>query len=114
MNLTDNDVVYHLAQNFRNLKLVQPVKYFYYLIKSFTPICKGKKLFRTLLHKSNSILKKQLDLKKFLWRQQIQTTAVMALLTGKQSYLVEKMSQLTIKESTDTENESFDDELDDV
>ena len=38
----------------------------------------------------------------------------MALLSGKQSYLVEKMSQLTIKESTDSENESFDDELDDV
>ena len=64
--------------------------------------------------KSESIISKQLDLKKFLWRQQIHTTAVMALLSGKQSYLVEKMSQLTIKESTDSENTSFDEDLDDM
>ena len=61
--------------------------------------------------KSESIIDKELDFAKFLHRQRVHTHAILALLTGKQSYMVEKMSNLTIRESSDFSNTSFDSEL---
>ena len=61
--------------------------------------------------KADSIITKELDLAKFFHRQRVQTHAILALLTGKQSYLVEKMSNLIIRESSDFSNTSFDSEL---
>lgn len=64
--------------------------------------------------KVDTILSKELDLKKFLFRQRLFTHAVMALLSGKQSYMVEKMSQLVIRESSDFSHTSNDEELNDM
>ena len=61
--------------------------------------------------KADSIITKELDLAKFFHRQRVQTHAILALLTGKQSYLVEKMSNLIIRESSDFSNTSYDSEL---
>ena len=64
------------------------------------------------LSKVNSILTKELNLKKFLIRQRISTHAILALLSGKQTYLIGKMSQMIIRESSDFSNTSLDDEID--
>ena len=48
--------------------------------------------YKRLLLKSRSALTKELDLKKFIIRQRLQTTAILGLLTGQQSFFVDKMS----------------------
>ena len=52
-----------------------------------------------------------MDLQKFLFRQRLQTTAILALLKGRQCYIVDKMSELVLQESSDLKNSSSDDEL---
>ena len=54
-----------------------------------------------------------MDLKKFITRQRLQTTAVLALLSGKQSFFIDKMSQMLIRESSNFEETSEDEELSD-
>ena len=54
-----------------------------------------------------------MDLKKFITRQRLQTTAVLTLLSGKQSFFIDKMSQMLIRESSCFEETSDDDELSD-
>ena len=52
-------------------------------------------------------------MKKFVIRQRLQTTAILALLTGKQSFFIDKMSQMLIRESSNFEDTSDDEELSD-
>ena len=54
-----------------------------------------------------------MDLHKFIFRQRLQTTAILALLKGRQSAFVDKMSELVLHESTDNDHiaNSSDDEL---
>ena len=54
-----------------------------------------------------------MDLHKFIFRQRLQTTAILALLKGRQSAFVDKMSELVLKESTNNDHiaDSSDDEL---
>ena len=54
-----------------------------------------------------------MDLQKFIFRQRVQTTAILALLKGRQSEFVDKMSELVLQESTESDHiaESSDDEL---
>ena len=66
-----------------------------------------------MLSKSESYLTKEMDLKKFIVRQRTATTSLIAMLTGKQSYFVDKMSELTIRESSNFEETSSDSELSD-
>ena len=54
-----------------------------------------------------------MDLKKFVTRQRLQTTAILALLTGKQKFFVDKMSQMLIRESSNLDETSADEELND-
>ena len=49
-------------------------------------------------------------MKRFITRQRLQTTAVLALLTGKQSFFIDKMSQMLIRESSDSEETSHEEE----
>ena len=65
------------------------------------------------MKKSESALNKELDLQKFVIRQRIQTHALLGLLNSHQSKFVDKMSQLTIRESTDFDQSSTDSELSD-
>ena len=66
-----------------------------------------------MLTKSQSRINKEMDLKKFLLRQRIQTNAILGLLSGRQSFFVDKMSQMTIRESSDFEKTSSDSQLSD-
>ena len=57
-------------------------------------------------------MKKELDLQKFMFRQRLQTTALLALLKGRQCFIVDKMSELVLPESSSNHNKSSsDDEL---
>ena len=47
-----------------------------------------------------------MDLRRFIFHQRLQSTAILALLKGRQSFVVNKMSELVISEST--QNESSD------
>ena len=80
----------------------------FYLINLF---CDRK--YKKKMLKSKHKLEKELDLRKFVHRQRVFTTAAIGLLTGAQSLFVNKMAQMVIRESSDT-NTSADDELDDM
>ena len=54
-----------------------------------------------------------MDLKKFLTRQRIDTNAILSLLTGRQTYFIDRMSQMTIRESSNFEWTSSDQQLSD-
>lgn len=69
--------------------------------------------FKKKMFKSHSRLTKELDLRKFIHRQRVFTTAAIGLLSGPQSLFVNKMSQLVIRESSDSDT-SGDDELNDL
>ena len=52
-----------------------------------------------------------MDLQKFIFRQRLQTTAVLALLKGRQAAIVDKMSELVLSSTSDRICGSSDDEL---
>ena len=54
-----------------------------------------------------------MDLKKFLMRQRISTNAILSLLTGRQTYFIDKMSQMVVRESSNFEWTSSDEQLSD-
>ena len=57
---------------------------------------------------------KDMDLRKFLTRQRVTTTAILGLLSGRQSIFVNKMAQMIIREDdSQSSNTSPDDELSD-
>ena len=66
------------------------------------------------MKKSNDRLMKEMDLKKFITRQRLATTALLGLLTGQQTFFIDKMSQLVIDEERclSDETTSDDDDLD--
>ena len=66
---------------------------------------------RKQLKKSLIQIDKELDLKKFLYRSRINVASLLGLLTSKQSAFVDKMSQIVIRESSDFDETSEDDEL---
>lgn len=70
------------------------------------------KAYKKKMFKSHNRLTKELDLRKFIHRQRVFTTAVIGLLSGPQSRFVDKMSQLILRESSASET-SGDDELND-
>ena len=72
-----------------------------------------RQMHRKALFQAQSKLDKEMDLKKFITRQRLQTTAFLALLTGKQSFFIDKLSQMVIRESFDSQETSSDEELSD-
>ena len=73
--------------------------------------CKSK--YRRMMMKSKSGIEKEMDLRKFIYRQRLQTTAMIGLLSKNQSFFVDRMSQLIIRESSNFEDTSSDNELSD-
>mmetsp|Transcript_34452 Transcript_34452/g.42513 ORF Transcript_34452/g.42513 Transcript_34452/m.42513 type:complete len:173 (+) Transcript_34452:541-1059(+) len=69
--------------------------------------------YKRMVTKSRSSITKELDLRKFLIRQRISMVALMGLLKGRQSFFVDKMSQLIIRESSNMEETSEDTQLSD-
>ena len=72
-----------------------------------------RKNYKRMLNKSGSILQKELDLRKFIYRQRLTTTAILGLLNGRQSFFVDRMSQMVIRESSNLDETSSDNELSD-
>ena len=68
----------------------------------------SKQKHRKALVQAQRKLDKELDLKKFITRRRMQTTAILALLDGKQSFFINKLSQLVISESSDSKEASTD------
>ena len=63
------------------------------------------------MRKSMNIIKKEMDLPKFIHRQRAMSFALMSLFTKSQRYMVDKMSRLVIRESDNMANTSLDDEI---
>lgn len=58
------------------------------------------------------MLTKEMDLHKFILRQRISAMSALATLSSRQSFVIDKMSQMVIRESTDGNSETEpDDEL---
>ena len=66
---------------------------------------------KKLLRKSLTQIDKELDLKKFLHRSRVTFASLLGLLTSKQSAFVDRMSRVAIRESTDFDVTTDDDEL---
>ena len=52
-----------------------------------------------------------MDLHKFVLRQRISTLTALATLSSRQTFVIDKMSQLIIRESTDNSETGFDSDL---
>ena len=52
--------------------------------------------YRRFLTKSQRLIKKELDFQKFIIRQRVHTNAILGLLKGRQSFFVDKMSQMVL------------------
>lgn len=62
--------------------------------------------FKKMKAKSRKSVAKEMDLLKFIQGQRWQATAILGLLTGRQSFFVEKLSQMVINESSDLDESS--------
>ena len=71
-----------------------------------------KSKYLKLIRKSHTQVDKELDLQKFIHRSRTNVTALLGLLTSKQSFFVDKMGPIVIHESSDMTQTSDDDELD--
>ena len=102
------------------MKHVEPISYLQSLVYSISACrrCFGDKdnrarKFHQQMEQSQNYLNQEMDLQKFIFRQRVQTSAILALLKGRQSEFVDKMSELVLQESTESDHiaESSDDEL---
>ena len=75
--------------------------------------CCFRTKYKKLIKKSQSSLGKELDLRKFIYRQRLFVTSMIGLLSGRQSFFVDKMSQMMIRESSNLDETSDDAELSD-
>lgn len=66
------------------------------------------------MHKASSRITKEMDLQKFLHRQRVFIASLLGLLKGRQSSFVHRYSKLVLRESTDMEITSEDEELDEL
>jgi len=64
-----------------------------------------------MLNKAETSIWKELDLQKFIKRQRVTMYAALALLSGRQQFIVDKMSNMLIRESSDLD-ESTDEDMD--
>ena len=66
-----------------------------------------------MMLKSQSSIAKEMDLRKFIHRQRTTMTALLGLCSGRQSFFIDKLAQLVIRESSNMEETSSDAELSD-
>lgn len=99
-------LVNNMKQNYQGLSPIKKRNYYSALF-----CCRTK--YKKLMIKSQSSIGKELDLRKFIYRQRLFVTAILGLLSGRQSFFVDKMSQLMIRESSNLEETSSDAELSD-
>ena len=89
--------------------MVKPIKKLVF----YSTLCCRNTRYQKLIQKSQSSITKELDLRKFIYRQRLQSVAILGILSGRQSLFVDKMSQLVIRESSNFEETSGDEELSD-
>ena len=61
-----------------------------------------------MLRRAESSVDRELDLRRFIHWQRVVRTALLGLLSGPQSFLIDKMSQLVIRESSELDEKSSD------
>ena len=71
------------------------------------------KQHKRMMLKSQSGIMKEMDLRKFIHRQRTTMTALLGLCSGRQSFFIDKLAQLVIRESSNMEETSSDAELSD-
>ena len=64
-----------------------------------------------MISKSEVLVNKELDLVKFLQRQRLTIWALLALLNTRQQFMVDKMATMVLRESSGSDEESDDREL---
>ena len=95
--ISNDNIFTHLRRNFAALKTINPLHYLKFACGSCCCLFRSARRsvsyqFGQLLKKADSSVNKELDLKKFLVRQRIQSTSLLGLLSGRQTYFVDKMS----------------------
>ena len=100
-------MVESINRDFSQIKKLQLKEFFTSLLDRIKCNLKNKKLLR----KSLTQIDKELDLKKFLHRSRVTFASLLGLLTSKQSAFVDRMSRVAIRESTDLDATTDDDEL---
>ena len=83
-------------------------KFWIHIILSLRNYCCKKSSrhsrYNWYLRKSESLIKKELDLRKHLKRQRVNTTAILGLLSGRQAFFADKMAQMIIREDDSHES----------
>ena len=115
-----NNIVDHMKRNFTEMIAIGRRKYWQHLIGSLINCCRKKSKnsphnrYKWYLRKSQSMITKEMDLRKFLTRQRVANSALLGLLSSRQSNFVDKMAQMIIREDdSQSSNTSPDDELSD-
>ena len=99
MKLQDK-IVYDF-KNLQKIVLLSFIRYF----------CTKQTKYKKWLRKIEGVIDKELDFAKFIHFKRITKTAMVALLSSTQKTFADKFSQLVIRESSDLDNTSMDDEL---
>ena len=115
-----NNIVDHMKRNFTEMIAIGRRTYWQHLIGSLINCCRKKSKnsphnrYKWYLRKSQSVITKEMDLRKFLTRQRVANSALLGLLSSRQSNFVDKMAQMIIREDdSQSSNTSPDDELSD-
>ena len=93
-----------MKRNFTQMLVIDRRKFWKHLILSLINCCRKKNKksshdrYKWYLKKSKKTMTKDMDLRKFLTRQRVTTTAILGLLSGRQSIFVDKMAQMIIRE----------------
>ena len=98
--LDDRKIVAHMKRNFTQMLSIGQRKYLVNLLCTLVNCCrmKSKDQYKWYMEKSQSAITQDLDLRKFLTSQRVTTTAILGLLTGRQSIFVDRMAKMIIRE----------------
>ena len=101
-------IITHMKRNFRQMASIDRQRFWMHIILTLRNCCKKKSnshsRYNWYLRKSESMITKELDLRKHLKRQRVNTTAILGLLSGRQSFFVDKMAQMIIREDDSHES----------
>ena len=95
----------HMEWDFEHAQRIQAPGFF---ASNFSCSRKTKR-FKRIMAKASNTVTKELNLVKFLKRQRLNTFATLATLNGGQRFICDKMSQLLIRESSDLDDSTSDD-----
>lgn len=89
MYRSDDEGEVYLLKNLKSdFQIMTPIKKRRFCMT----FCNRGSKYKKMLLKSQSSLNKELDLRKFIYRQRVTMMALLGLLSGGQSFLIDKMS----------------------